>query len=80
MCELSTYFINLKIFRRKGGQEVEEGMEAEEGMEVEEGMEEEQQGEGVVEVDQPVEEEEAAEVVRVEIPNVNVVSHVSEGL
>ena len=55
-------------------------MEAEEGMEVEEGMEEEQLGEGVVEVDQPVEEEEAAEVVRVEILNVNVVSHVSEGL
>ena len=55
-------------------------MEAEEGMEVEEGMEEEQLGEGVVEVDQPVEEEEVAEVVRVEILNVNVVSHVSEGL
>ena len=41
-------------------------------------MEEEQPGEGVMEVKQPVEEEE--EVVRVEIPNVNVVSHVSEGL
>ena len=41
-------------------------------------MEEEQQGEGLVEVDHPVEEE--TEVVRVEIPNVNVVSHVSEGL
>ncbi len=45
-------------------------------------MEEEQQGEGLVEVDQPVEEEEEEEevVVKVEIPNVNVVSHVSEGL
>jgi len=43
-------------------------------------MEEEQQGEGVVEVDQPVEEEEEEVVVKVEIPNVNVVSHVSEGL